>query len=94
MDGDSVDLHCEATGSPTPHISWQKNDLPLPRDRRFTLEASGTLRVRGMTTNDRGLYRCTATNSQGIVSAFSRVEVLGQTIVILLVSLAVTIKIS
>lgn len=77
VEGDSIELHCEVTGSPTPRIFWRKNDLPLPRDSRFSLESSGTLRLEGLRNSDRGLYRCVVSNSQGSVSAFARVEVLG-----------------
>lgn len=75
--GDTLELHCQATGNPTPDIKWEKNDLPLPFDPRITVSLDGILTIENLRNTDRGLYRCTASNSEGRTSRFSRVEVLG-----------------
>lgn len=76
-EGKTVILECRASGSPKPNISWAKNDLPLHQDPRFQIDVNGSLRVVNLQLNDRGIYRCSASNSAGAVSEFARLEVYG-----------------
>jgi hypothetical protein len=73
-----MELHCQATGHPTPVVRWEKNDLPLPLNPRIQTTREGILRISEMSNNDRGLYRCIASNSEGRTTQFSRVEVLSE----------------
>ena len=52
-------LDCKATGDPQPVISWKKQDgqLPAGRSRQLT---NGTLIIRDIKMNDRGIYKCFA----------------------------------
>ena len=55
--GSTLILHCKATGDPQPVIGWKKQDGQLPAGRSRQL-ANGTLIIRDITMNDRGIYKC------------------------------------
>ena len=57
--GSTLTLDCKAAGDPQPVISWKKQDGQLPAGRSRQL-ANGTLVIRDITMNDRGIYKCTA----------------------------------
>ena len=48
------------------------------QDPRYRYPDASTLVVEGVGANDRGLFRCTATNDAGSTSANARVEILGE----------------
>ena len=57
--GESLNLPCEALGSPKPAISWLHNGHPL--------STSSVLTIPGLGENDSGTYTCLATNLAGTV---------------------------
>ena len=57
--GSTLTLDCKATGDPQPVISWKKQDGQLPAGRSHQL-INGTLVIRDVTMNDRGIYKCIA----------------------------------
>ena len=57
--GSTLTLDCKATGDPQPVISWKKQDGQLPAGRSRQL-INGTLVIRDITMNDRGIYKCIA----------------------------------
>ena len=59
--GDTLTLHCSATGDPQPVISWKKQGSQLPVGR--SQQTNGTLVITGITMNDKGVYICVATNA-------------------------------
>ena len=61
--GSTLTLDCKATGDPQPVISWKKQDGQLPAGRSHQL-INGTLVVRDITMNDRGIYKCIAPYSR------------------------------
>lgn len=64
-EGDLVDLICNATGRPTPRIEWMRIGgalLPIGRERLF----EPLLRISSVEAEDRGKYRCTASNIIGM----------------------------
>uniref|UniRef100_A0A668AVK7 Ig-like domain-containing protein n=1 Tax=Myripristis murdjan TaxID=586833 RepID=A0A668AVK7_9TELE len=73
MVGEAVRLPCEASGSPTPDISWVLPDGSIIR--RITMLTNGTLYISATIPSDRGMYRCVASNSAGAASASVRVHV-------------------
>ena len=59
--GGSLKLNCSATGDPQPVISWKKQEGQLPVGR--SQQISGSLVIRGITINDKGIYICVAVNA-------------------------------
>ncbi|XP_053436665.1 matrix-remodeling-associated protein 5 [Nycticebus coucang] len=62
---------CEATGKPTPFITWTKVSTgalltPNTRIQRFEVLKNGTLVIRRVQVQDRGQYVCTASNLHGL----------------------------
>uniref|UniRef100_A0AAZ1XIN0 Ig-like domain-containing protein n=1 Tax=Oreochromis aureus TaxID=47969 RepID=A0AAZ1XIN0_OREAU len=65
--GESAKLSCEATGEPTPRITWispQKDAIPASSDK-FQIMDGGMLLVKKVTLSSEGIYTCLARNSAG-----------------------------
>ncbi|XP_037345553.2 matrix-remodeling-associated protein 5-like [Pungitius pungitius] len=78
--GGVVQLECRADGVPSPLLSWVLPDRSVltstaPPTGRITVDKNGTLHIAGTLPSDRGVYRCEASNSAGVVSASARVHV-------------------
>ncbi|XP_077119425.1 immunoglobulin superfamily DCC subclass member 4 [Ranitomeya variabilis] len=56
-------FECGINGSPTPQITWQKDQVPVPSSNRIVILPSGVLQIIGVQQEDEGLYRCVAANS-------------------------------
>ena len=67
-------LVCQASGQPTPTITWQKAFSPPPRKK--TTAVNGTLTISNIEKADGGAYACVATNLLGEDSAVAQVTVL------------------
>ncbi|KAG7491279.1 hypothetical protein MATL_G00001630 [Megalops atlanticus] len=72
VEGSTVTLHCQATGSPTPTITWSKLRAPLPWQHRVS---DGTLTLQSLGRQDSGQYICNATNAAGASEATVQLEV-------------------
>ena len=59
--GRSLKLNCSATGDPQPVINWKKQGGQLPVGR--SQQINGSLVIRGITMNDKGIYICVAVNA-------------------------------
>ncbi|XP_056427703.1 immunoglobulin superfamily DCC subclass member 4 isoform X3 [Hyla sarda] len=59
-------FECGINGSPTPQITWQKDQVPLPSSNRIIILPSGILQIIGVQQEDEGLYRCVAANTLSI----------------------------
>ncbi|XP_040270213.1 immunoglobulin superfamily DCC subclass member 4-like isoform X1 [Bufo bufo] len=60
-------FECGINGSPTPQITWQKDQVPLPSSsNRIIVLPSGVLQIVGVQQEDEGLYRCVAANTLSI----------------------------
>ncbi|CAL4168015.1 unnamed protein product [Meganyctiphanes norvegica] len=70
-DGETVELICRVGGDPPPEVFWRKvapaGELPL--GRMALEEQSQVLRIHQITTEDQGVYACTAENPVGQVQA-------------------------
>ncbi|XP_047459245.1 inactive tyrosine-protein kinase 7 [Mugil cephalus] len=64
--GHTAILHCQATGSPEPHIHWMVKDKTLNLSDRFQKMPNGSLVITDVTTDDTGRYTCVAGNSCSI----------------------------
>ncbi|XP_031418550.1 basement membrane-specific heparan sulfate proteoglycan core protein-like [Clupea harengus] len=72
VQGQTVTMQCQATGSPTPVISWSKLRSPMPWQHKVV---GGTLTLTNVGRQDSGQYICTATNSAGETEAYVQMEV-------------------
>jgi len=80
--GTSVRLQCPVVAEPTALVSWFKDDdeIDIAWDKHRVVDnlrhrQVSQLRIRNVTTDDSGLYVCTATNGFGTVRAIFRVLV-------------------
>ncbi|GFR68365.1 basement membrane-specific heparan sulfate proteoglycan core protein, partial [Elysia marginata] len=60
--GSDIDLYCAVSGYPTPEVTWDRVEGPLPA-QHSTMR--GRLRIRNIRPEDSGTYRCTASNPAG-----------------------------
>ncbi|KAI4886153.1 hypothetical protein NFI96_012152 [Prochilodus magdalenae] len=72
VEGQTVTMHCQATGSPTPDVSWSKLRAPLPWQHKAE---GGTLTLSNVGRQDSGQYICNATNAAGYSEAYVQLEV-------------------
>ncbi|XP_055962583.1 hemicentin-1 [Sorex fumeus] len=64
--GQSVELPCQAQGSPRPELTWQKDGRALQESGpRGVLTPEGSLRIPQTLLSDTGVYTCVATNVAG-----------------------------
>ncbi|XP_038559941.1 protein turtle homolog A isoform X1 [Micropterus salmoides] len=73
--GRQLIIPCEASGDPTPNITWSKIG-PTPRSQ-YTVLANGSLLLQPLSKDHHGGWECLATNRVATVSAGTVVMVLG-----------------
>ncbi|XP_077336941.1 matrix-remodeling-associated protein 5 [Lithobates pipiens] len=78
--GDTIILDCNATGIPTPHISWILPDRRIVRtvstaESHIMLLPNGSLSIKEVTFPDRGSYKCVASNVAGADSLTVKLQV-------------------
>jgi hypothetical protein len=74
----------DITGSPTPNISWTKDDTPITPDGDHIIESNGathTLIIKNAKSTDEGKYRILAENSLGQVDSIGQLTVLEQPLI-------------
>ena len=70
LEGLPLIIKCPVVGSPSPDISWMKNDIPLNVNREM-------LHIGTARKEHTGNYTCVATNNAGNISKSFLVDVLG-----------------
>lgn len=79
-EGSTAVFQCDATGDPTPIITWYKNGGPLPNNGRFEILDSGrTLRISQVSRADRDVYTCRAESAAGRMEASAELLILSET---------------
>ncbi|PFX26969.1 basement membrane-specific heparan sulfate proteoglycan core protein-like isoform X2 [Stylophora pistillata] len=73
IEGDKVVLRCNASGVPTPSITWERVGSDLPSD---ALDRNGNLTIPSVGARDAGTYACKAANSEGVDVANVQLEVI------------------
>ena len=78
--GQDLVLDCSSTGSPEASVQWILPDHSVVRESHGNkkLHKNGTLTIRGVTTRDRGFYRCLAANYMGADLLVSLVTITGE----------------
>ncbi|KAH9490877.1 hypothetical protein Btru_034171 [Bulinus truncatus] len=82
IDGDDVLLPCQASGRPTPDITWLYNSEPLISNIRMRKLANGSLSITNIRVSDAGQYECKAENSIQKISSAANVRVLVRPVII------------
>nr|XP_022314517.1 peroxidasin-like isoform X2 [Crassostrea virginica] len=76
--GQSVRLSCQATGIPTPVISWKFNSITIIPSRKYAVDTVGNLDIADLQKADEGVYTCQASNEEGFAVADARITVQGE----------------
>uniref|UniRef100_A0A672V780 Cell adhesion associated, onco regulated n=1 Tax=Strigops habroptila TaxID=2489341 RepID=A0A672V780_STRHB len=72
--GATLRFWCDVDGSPAPTLTWLHNAAPVHPSPRHLLMGS-SLRIRGVTQEDSGLYQCVADNGVGFAQSTGRLHV-------------------
>ncbi|NXJ03620.1 MXRA5 protein, partial [Odontophorus gujanensis] len=78
--GDTIAMECQASGTPSPHISWVFPDRRILQtvtttESRIMLHENRTLSIKQATFSDRGVYKCVASNAAGADSIAVRLHI-------------------
>ncbi|XP_077199427.1 matrix-remodeling-associated protein 5 [Paroedura picta] len=78
--GEKVTMDCQATGIPSPHISWIFPDRKILQtvsttEGRVMLYENRTLSLKDTNFSDRGIYKCIASNAAGADSTAVRLHI-------------------
>ncbi|KFV76691.1 Matrix-remodeling-associated protein 5, partial [Struthio camelus australis] len=78
--GETVAMQCQASGIPSPHISWILPDRRILQrvttaESRVMLHENRTLSIKQATFSDRGVYKCVASNAAGADSIAVRLHI-------------------
>ncbi|KAM9350460.1 neural cell adhesion molecule L1.1-like [Symphorus nematophorus] len=80
-EGRSIMLHCQAFGSPRPHVTWEgEGKLPLLSDPRIALLTNGTITLTDATRDDSGTYTCAVKHAN--ISIAAHLEVYNRTVIL------------
>lgn len=72
-------LSCDVDGSPTPSITWLKDNQPIVSSPQQTYTHGGqALRLGSVQGDSTGLYTCRATNTAGTAIKHYSLSVLGR----------------
>lgn len=74
--GKSAFLHCNATASPEPVVSWRKEEGERD-EKRFKQLKNGTLLIRDARMSDAGQYLCIAANQLDLKETKVTLRVVG-----------------
>ncbi|NWX18160.1 MXRA5 protein, partial [Aegotheles bennettii] len=78
--GETIAMECQASGTPSPHISWIFPDRKILQtvtstESRIMLHENRTLSIKQAAFSDRGVYKCVASNAAGADSIAVRLHI-------------------
>lgn len=77
--GNAIAFRCEASGAPTPVISWIKDGVQVSKGNRFSVNSTtGVLNIDDIGKEDQGRWECAARNSIGFASEVFELRVIGE----------------
>jgi len=65
---EDIKLTCLVKGYPIPSIMWYRNNIPVGKNKRFSIDQDNTLVIPKSRTIDTGSFSCRATNEHEVVS--------------------------
>ena len=71
-------MTCVPRGSPPPRVTWYHGDMLLSNSSGMYLGLDGSLSVAAVQPSDAGVYKCTAENVAGSMTAVAKVVVHGK----------------
>ncbi|XP_056379622.1 hemicentin-1 isoform X2 [Hyla sarda] len=71
----SVTLLCEATGTPSPTLTWQKEGVAIKTGNHYTIFPNGSLKIGKVRQEDAGTYTCIAQNPAGTALGRIRLKI-------------------
>ena len=75
IEGEKAEFRCNASGIPTPSITWERLGSNLPSG---AFDRYGLLVILSAGPEDAGVYICKAVNSEGEDSATVQLNVIGK----------------
>ena len=77
--GQSIIIHCRASGFPPPQISWQKDFRDIPKNSlAMRVMSDGSLVINSTRVGDSGQYACLANNVAGFQTRQVTLKVQGK----------------
>ncbi|XP_067240861.1 vascular endothelial growth factor receptor 3 isoform X2 [Chanodichthys erythropterus] len=75
---ESLQMECDVEGTPSPQLSWSKDNQSLHQiSGILLLDSNRTLSIQRVREEDAGLYTCTACNQRGCINSSAVVSVIG-----------------
>ena len=74
-------IHCSAVGNPSPQFTWKREDGRTLQNRRFIQLANGSLEVRSIQREDKGIFICTIKQSRGSESTSEKSQKITVTVI-------------
>ena len=71
-------IRCDASGVPTPSITWTKDGQTIFSDQQYKVMDNGSLLIIKKVKESAYRYMCTAISASGQDSASSMVEIFGR----------------
>ena len=73
----AASFQCEVRGNPKPEVTWLKQNSSLFADKRILTSHGGVL-ITDVTSQDGGIYTCSARNILGVVTSSATLTVQGE----------------
>ena len=74
-------IHCSAVGNPSPQFTWKREDGRTLQNRRFIQLANGSLEVKSIQREDKGIFICTIKQSRGSDSTSEKSQKITVTVI-------------
>ena len=74
-------IRCSALGNPSPQFTWKREDGRTLPNRRFIQLANGSLEVRSIQREDKGIFICTIKQSRGSESTSEKSQRITVTVI-------------
>ncbi|CAD5112699.1 unnamed protein product [Dimorphilus gyrociliatus] len=82
VEGATAVLAWKIIGHPKPNVYWMKGNVIISENARFRVTTDGFLRIFNVSTEDAGLYTCTAKNTAGKMSARGSLVVISPSVAV------------